>query len=239
MIGKCSSTRQHRGGDPTPPQTDGSFRLGLILAFAALWGMLAIAPVHRADWALENLLVVAFVAGLVGTRHRLAFSQAAELQIFAFLCLHAVGAHYTYSLVPYDRWSEAMTGIAIGDRLGLDRNHYDRLVHLAYGLLLTAPTREALSQAARVAGVWRHVFAVMALTSLSAVYEIVEWAAAMMFGPDLGLAYVGAQGDAWDAQKDMALATFGALAATAAAVLCERRRAGAPPSIRAGNRRSR
>ena len=191
----------------------------LILAFAGLWAGLALAPVDREAWALENLLVLALAAALLATRRRLVLSSAAELQIFAFLCLHAVGAHYTYSLVPYDRWLEPLTGIALGDRLGLDRNHYDRVVHLAYGLLLTGPAREALSQASGVAGGWRHVYAVLTLVGLSAGYEIVEWGAAMVFGGDLGLAYVGAQGDPWDAQKDMALATLGSLVATAIALL--------------------
>ncbi len=196
-----------------------ALRLVLILAFAGLWAGLALAPVDREAWVLENLLVLALAAALLATRRRLVLSSAADLQIFAFLCLHAVGAHYTYSLVPYDRWLETLTGIALGDRLGLDRNHYDRVVHLAYGLLLTGPAREALAQASGVAGAWRHVYAVLTMVGLSAGYEIVEWGAAMVFGGDLGLAYVGAQGDPWDAQKDMALATLGSLIATAIAVL--------------------
>ncbi len=191
----------------------------LVLAFAGLWAGLALAPVDREAWALENLLVLALAAALLATRRRLVLSSAAELQIFAFLCLHAVCAHYTYPLVPYDRWLEPLTGIALGDRLGLDRNHYDLVVHLAYGLLLTGPAREALAQASGVAGGWRHVYAVLTLVGLSAGYEIVEWGAAMVFGGDLGLAYVGAQGDPWDAQKDMALATLGSLVATAIALL--------------------
>ncbi len=194
-------------------------RPALILAFAGLWAVLALAPVDREAWLLENLLVLALAVALMATRRRLVFSGAADLQIFVFLCLHAVGAHYTYSLVPYDQWFEPLAGIALGDRLGLERNHYDRVVHLAYGLLLTGPAREAMAQAAGVAGAWRHIFAVMIMVSLSAGYEVIEWGAAMVFGGDIGVAYVGAQGDPWDAQKDMALATLGSLVATAIAVL--------------------
>lgn len=205
--------------------TDRPLRPALILCYAVLWTALAVSPVDRAGWALENLLVLGFALGLLTAGRRLVLSRSAMLCVFVFLCLHAIGAHYTYSLVPYDHWTQALTGRTASAWLGLDRNHYDRLVHLAWGLLLTGAVGEVLLQVAPITGPVRRVLSPLVIVSLSAAYEIVEWGAALAFGGDLGITYVGAQGDAWDAQKDMALATLGSLVATAAAVVRERRRA--------------
>jgi putative membrane protein len=109
--------------------------------------------------------------------------------------------------------------------LGFERNHYDRLVHLAYGLLLTAPIREILPSTDRIGTAWRLFLPVAVVLSLSAAYEILEWAAAATLGGEIGIAYVGAQGDVWDAEKDMALATAGALLTSALAIASERLRA--------------
>lgn len=196
--------------------TERTFRQGLALGYGIVWVALAISPVDRADWVLENLLVLVAAGALLATRRWLSLSRTAILCIVGFLCLHAVGAHYTYSLVPYDRWTEALTGSTISAPLGLERNHYDRLVHFAYGLLLTPPVHEILTEASRLRPAWRHVLPVAMVLSLSALYEIIEWGAAALLGGDLGIAYVGAQGDVWDAQKDMALALAGALLSSAA-----------------------
>jgi putative membrane protein len=205
--------------------TEQRLREGLAVGYGALWLALAVAPLHRGDWALENLLVVAFVAILWRTGAWLSLSRASFLCILVFLCLHAVGAHYTYSLVPYDRWAEALTGSTLNGMLGFERNHYDRLVHLAYGLLLTAPIREILPPTDRIGTAWRLFLPVAVVLSLSAAYEILEWAAAAVLGGEIGIAYVGAQGDVWDAEKDMALAAAGALFASAVAAVSERPRA--------------
>ncbi len=205
--------------------TERRFREGLLAAYGILWLALAVAPVDRGDWALENLLVVAFVAILWRTDAWLSLSRASFLCVVGFLCLHAVGAHYTYSLVPYDRWAEALTGTTVNTVLGFERNHYDRLVHLAYGLLLTGPIRETLPPPDRIGTAWHRALPVTVVLSLSAAYEILEWAAAALLGGEIGIAYVGAQGDVWDAEKDMALAAAGALLATSVAMVARRSRA--------------
>jgi putative membrane protein len=127
--------------------------------------------------------------------------------IFVFLCLHSIGAHYTYSLVPYDQWLSVLTGRS--GLLGAGRNHYDRLVHLAYGLLLAYPVREVFLRVAQVRGFWGYYLPLDVTMATSMLYELIEWASAEAFGGDLGVAYLGTQGDPWDAQKDMALATLG------------------------------
>ncbi|MFO1075093.1 MAG: DUF2238 domain-containing protein [Geminicoccaceae bacterium] len=179
--------------------------------FAAFWLLLAIAPRDRADWALENLLVLAFVPALLASLRWFPLSRLSWTLILLFLALHAVGAHYTYSEVPYDAWSEAILGFRINQALGLERNHFDRLVHFSYGLLLAYPMRELFLRIADARGFWGYFLPLDLTLSTSALFELFEWAAAALFGGDLGIAYLGSQGDPWDAQKDMALAGLGAL----------------------------
>lgn len=129
------------------------------------------------------------------------------------MCLHALGAHYTYALVPYDQWWQALTGHSFNSMMGWERNNYDRMVHFSYGLLLAYPIREIFLHVVEVRGVWAYVLPLDVTLSTSALYELIEWGAAVYFGGRLGAAYLGAQGDVWDAQKDMALATLGAAVA--------------------------
>lgn len=173
------------------------------------------APWHRADWLLENVLVAVFL-GLAALTHRqMPLSRLSWLLIFLFLCLHEVGAHYTYSEVPYDAWWSALFEGSISAELGLERNHFDRVVHFAYGLLLAYPIRELFLRVGEARGFWGYFLPLDLTMSTSMLYELFEWAAAIVFGGDLGTAYLGTQGDEWDAHKDMALASLGALIAMA------------------------
>lgn len=184
---------------------------GVLLAlFSAIWLALAIYPVSRADWLLENLLVLVAIPVLITTRKRLRFSNASYACLFTFLVLHSIGAHYTYSLVPYDQWWRAVTGSTLSELAGWERNHYDRLVHFLYGALILPPAVELFARYAPPRAGWRWAMPVFFVMSHSVIYEMVEWIAALMVAPDLGSAYLGTQGDEWDAQKDMALATLGA-----------------------------
>ncbi len=185
--------------------------LVLTVIFAALWIVLAIKPHDRADWALENALVVAFGIGMAVSAKHFVFSRISYSLIFVFLCLHIVGAHYTYSEVPYDAAWKALTGSTLNSQLGLERNHFDRLVHFSYGLLLAYPLRELFLRVSEVRGFWGYFLPLDFTLATSALFELFEWAAASFFGGDLGVAYLGSQGDVWDAQKDMALAGTGAL----------------------------
>jgi putative membrane protein len=185
----------------------------LAVLYALLWAALAVAPYDRHDWLLENVLVLVAVPLLVATLRVLPLSRISYTLIFVFLCLHAVGAHYTYALVPYDRWLETLAGIRIADGADLGRNHFDRLVHFCYGLLLAYPVRELFLRVAAVRGFWGYFLPLDLTMSTSMLYELLEWAAAELFGGDLGVAFLGTQGDSWDAQKDMALASLGALIA--------------------------
>ncbi|GAA4334692.1 DUF2238 domain-containing protein [Pigmentiphaga soli] len=199
---------------------------GLALAFALFWAALAVAPLNRRDWALENALVVAFVAALAAGRRHFALSPVSYTLIFVFLCLHTVGAHYTYAKVPYDDWWRALAGRTLNETMGWRRNHFDRLVHLSYGLLLAYPIREFFLRVVDARGFWSYFLPLDFALASSATYELIEWGAAYAVGGDLGMAYLGTQGDVWDAHKDMALAAAGALLAmiATAAINAWRRR---------------
>jgi putative membrane protein len=183
--------------------------VALLGAFAVLWLALAIDPWYRQDWLLENLLVLAAIPVLVATARRLRFSNLTYAGLFVFFSLHEIGAHYTYSQVPYDAWFAGLTGHSLNAWFGFERNHFDRLIHFLYGLLVTPAAVELFAHYGRYARSWAALFPLLFVVSHSVIYELIEWAAASVFGGDLGQAYLGTQGDIWDAQRDMALALLG------------------------------
>ena len=185
--------------------------LSLAALLALLWIPLAIHPSHRDDWVLENVLLVAAIVLLAATYRRFPLSRVSYTLIFVFLCLHTIGAHYTYAEVPYDRAFKELTGTTFNDLVGWKRNNFDRVVHFSYGLLLAYPVRELFLRVAGVRGFWGYFLPLDLTMSTSMLYELIEWLAAEWFGGDLGAAYLGTQGDVWDAHKDMALASLGAL----------------------------
>jgi putative membrane protein len=197
----------------------------LLALLAVWWIVLAIAPLDRHAWFLENALLVFAVVVLLTTYRRFPLSRISYTLIFLFLCLHTLGAHYTYADVPYDRWWASFTGATFSELVGWERNNFDRVVHFAYGLLLAYPIRELFLRIAGVRGFWGYFLPLDLTMSTSMLFELIEWLAAEVFGGDLGVAYLGTQGDVWDAHKDMALASIGALIAMAAtAVLNSRSR---------------
>jgi putative membrane protein len=185
--------------------------LGLI--FAAWWLLFAIRPWHRDVWLIENALAVAVVVILFSYHRQLLLSRVSYTLIFVFMCLHQVGAHYSYAEVPYDAWFQSLTGRTFNSLVGWERNHFDRVIHFCYGLLLAYPVREVFLRVADVRGFWGYFLPLDLTMSTSMLFELAEWAAALMFGGGLGQAYLGTQGDEWDAHKDMALASLGALVA--------------------------
>jgi putative membrane protein len=190
--------------------------------FALEFAVLAISPNSRSDWLLENALPVAAVGALALTYRRFRFSRLSYGMVFVFLSLHEIGAHYTYSLVPYDAAIQRWFGFSLDLACGFHRNMYDRLVHFAYGLLLAYPIREIFLRIADVRGFWGYFLPLDLTMSTSMTYELIEWGAAMTFGGELGQAYLGTQGDVWDTHKDMALASLGALVAMAVTLVVNR-----------------
>jgi len=199
------------------------YLLTLTLLFLLVWGGLAITPLDRHDWLLENLLVLALaVALLLGHRHYLPSRSAATL-IVLYLCIHQLGAHYTYAKVPYDVWWRALTGESLNQALGWERNQFDRLAHLSYGLLLAYPIREVLIRLGLRPGIWSLVLPVDIVLSTSAVYELIEWFGAETLDGGQGRTFLATQHDRWDPQKDMALAAAGAIVTMLCTALLSRR----------------
>ena len=185
--------------------------LGILsLIFVVLFIVLAISPYDRGDWALENVLVVIYAVVLGFSYKTFPLSRISYTFIFIFLCLHEVGAHYTYAKVPYDEFLVDVFGFSLNETMGWDRNHFDRLVHFLFGVLISYPIRELYCRIADSKGFWSYFFPLELTMAASMVFELFEWGAAEIFGGDLGIAYLGTQGDVWDAHKDMALATLGA-----------------------------
>lgn len=184
--------------------------LTLLMVFLAIVVVSGFSPRSRVDWALENLLVLLLVGTLVAVSRWFRLSATSITLVFAFLCVHELGAHYTYSLVPYEHWSSAWLGFSFEQASGIHRNHYDRLVHLSYGLLLVYPVREVLWRLTPLRGFWLFFVTLNVMLSTSALYELVEWIGGAFLGNDTANAFVGAQNDPWDSQKDMAIALAGA-----------------------------
>ncbi len=123
----------------------------------------------------------------------------AEQALHSSLTAVALVARWIYSFVPYDDWTNALFGVRLSEAFSWRRNHFDRLVHFAYGVCLTAVLRLK----------WLRSLEIVLATS--ALYELLEWAIAMTLAPAMAEAYNGQQGDMWDAHADMALAALGAL----------------------------
>ncbi|MEK7554804.1 MAG: DUF2238 domain-containing protein [Patescibacteria group bacterium] len=179
----------------------------LLLAFAAVWIWAAVNPLFPHDWLLENYLVFIFVPLILISGRYFKLSSVSYTLLTIFMMLHVVGSHYTYAEVPF--------GFTLEDWFGADRNMYDRLVHFSFGFLLAYPIREVFVRITRAKGFWGYYLPLDVALSFSAAYEIIEWLAVIAVDESAGIAFLGAQGDIWDAQKDMALAGIGALLAMA------------------------
>jgi putative membrane protein len=178
---------------------------GLVLWLILLWIITAINPLFPEDWLLENLLVFVYIALLIVTYRRFRFSNLSYALFTLFLSLHLLGAHYTYAETPFGFWLQAW--------FDFERNHYDRIVHFSFGLLIAYPMYEILMRQSGVNRQWSYFLVVNCIVGFSAIYEVLEAIAAMIVNPELGSAYLGTQGDEWDAQKDTFLAFVGSVIA--------------------------
>lgn len=131
-----------------------------------------------------------------------------------FVALHAIGARWIYSYVPYDMALERLIGFTTHDMFGWERNHYDRLVHSMYGVCFAGVAWEVFRDRRRLTGrdiVIAGWLSVQWVLASSALYEVAEWLVAISLAPDWADSYLGQQGDLWDPIKDMALAGAGAV----------------------------
>ena len=196
---------------------------GLLVWYVLLSIWTAYAPADRQFWLLSSILPGLLVLLLVGTHRFLPLSPASYVLITGFLTLHMIGVRYTYAEVPAGAWLE--------QTLLLGRNQYDRIVHFCFGFLLTYPIEELFRLTVPLRGWLLYYFPVMTVLGLSGLWEIVESWVARAVHPELGITYLGSQGDVWDAQKDMAAAMYGALLCTGLLLLYRRPRVGVSRSV--------
>ena len=181
-------------------------RVLLVVGVAALL-VSGIAPHDRLTWLLEVAPILIAVPVLVATARRFPLTPLAYRLIFVHALILMLGGHYTYAEVPLGDW--------VADALGLARNPYDRLGHLAQGFVPAIVVREILIRRSPLrSGKWLTFLVVCVCLAISAAYELVEWWSALLGGENAD-AFLGTQGDQWDTQWDMFTALVGAIAALA------------------------
>jgi putative membrane protein len=174
----------------------------LLLVGAALLALSGIGPHDRTTWWLEVAPILITVPILVATARRFPLTPLAYRLIFVHALILMLGGHYTYAEVPAGFWLE--------DALGLARNPYDRLGHFAQGFVPAIVAREILIRRSPIkVGGWLTFLVLCVCLAISALYELVEWWAALIGGEGAD-AFLGTQGDQWDTQWDIFLALVGA-----------------------------
>ena len=165
----------------------------------------AIEPFSRAVWIAEIIPAIAILLLIGWFSCHYSFSKTAYFLMFIWLSLHTIGAKYTFANVPFD-WFNSL--------ISSERNQFDRIAHFSIGLY-AYPIAEYLIIRKKVSIKLASSFALFSIMSLAAGYEIVEWWYAELAGGNEGIAFLGSQGDIWDAQKDMLMDTLGALSSLA------------------------
>lgn len=174
-----------------------------VVLIVFIWS--GIGPYDRVTWWMEVAPVIVALPLLLATYHKFRLTTL----LYGLIALHAVilmvGGHYTYARVPAFDWLRDITGG--------DRNNYDKIGHFAQGFIPAMVARELLIRTTPLKhGKWMCALIVLSCLGISAIYEIVEWFAAVMVGEGAH-EFLGTQGDEWDTQKDMAWAGAGAIAA--------------------------
>jgi putative membrane protein len=201
-----------------------SVQFGLVLLSTVLLALSLIGAQHLYDQPLHHVPTVLGISALFVVARWQVLSNQSALAIHAFIWLHILGARYIYSFVPYDEWCVACWGFSLSEQFSWQRNHYDRLVHFAYGALATVPQTEILVRRYQLSTVAALIASLSLVMAGSAIYEILEWMLAVVAAPDWADRYNGQQGDLWDAQKDMALAGLGAVSMSAVILVASFRR---------------
>jgi putative membrane protein len=183
--------------------TDLRLPIGLAAALLPVLIWSWIAPHERLTWWMEALPVLIAVPLLALTIQRFPLTPLLYCLIWVHCVILLVGAHYAYALVPIGDWAR--------DSLGLSRNPYDRLGHLVQGLVPALVARELLIRLTPLRpGAWLFSIVTLSTLGISAGYELIEWLSVEILDGDAE-SFLGQQGDVWDAQKDMAIALFGAI----------------------------
>lgn len=170
--------------------------------YIVVWIIMAINPKYPQDWLLENVLIFIFFPFILWMDKKHNYTLLSLILLLIFASLHSLGSHYTYAEMEHFN--------AITHFFGFERNHFDRFVHFLFGLLTFRMLFEMLASSTNTVRT-ALVFTFTMVVFISTVYELLEWLAAVILHPELGMAFLGTQGDIWDAHKDTALAILGAL----------------------------
>ncbi len=174
----------------------------LLLTYVIFFISLAINPYDRDVWFAENLPILGLVLFLAITYRRFQFSNLSYIMMSVLIFLHTVGGYFTFERVPFD---------FITDFFGFERNHYDRIAHFSVGFY-AFPVAEYLNRKNLVnSKLLMALFGILSIFTVAAIYEIIEWIYAVTTDPTAGIAFLGSQGDIWDAQKDMLADGLGAI----------------------------
>jgi putative membrane protein len=174
------------------------------VALIALLALSAWRPYDGPTWAMEVAPVAVVLVLLWATRRRFPLTPLLYALIFVHGAILIYGGHYTYARVPLGFWMQ--------EAFALARNPYDGIGHFAQGFIPAIAARELLLRHTGLArGAWLFTVIVLACLGISALYELIEWGAAVALGQGAE-EFLGTQGDPWDTQKDMALAGIGAAA---------------------------
>jgi len=170
--------------------------------YVVVWIIMAINPKYPQDWLLENVLVFIFFPLIFWMDKKHNYTLLSIILLLIFASLHSLGSHYTYAEMEHFN--------AITHFMGFERNNFDRLVHFLFGLLTFRMMFEMIASGTNTVKT-ALLFTFTMVVSISTIYEMLEWMAAVILHPELGMAFLGTQGDIWDAHKDTALAMLGAL----------------------------
>lgn len=179
--------------------------MALLAALAVICALTVWAPpAGRVSWCLEVGPGLAEIAVLAVVYRRLPLSHLVYVAIFLHLLILIYGGYYTYALTPLGNWAR--------DTFELSRNHYDRVGHVALGVVPSLLGREVLLRCTPLKrGGWLFFLVCSVVLAFAAFWELLEWWTALLAAPEVGVAFLGSQGDVWDAHWDMLLALLGAL----------------------------
>ena len=209
-IETTSSSQQAQAYFPKPDRMHWIAIAVVVLACA----IASINPLEFSSYLLHQAGTLLGLIALLVFSFKGLVSRSGFILTIVFILLHIVGAHYLYSYVPYNKWLIHAFNVDLNQYFGWSRNMYDRLVHFSYGLLLFKITADVFSVSYPGNKSWKiALLALQFVMASSMVYELIEWWIAIGMSPEEAENYNGQQGDIWDAQKDMALATLGAIMA--------------------------
>jgi putative membrane protein len=186
--------------------TTTKFLYFLLGGYSLLFTLLAFNPIDRATWFSENLtvwIILVIILGLYAKGVRV--SKTAYGLMFVLIYLHTIGGHYTFALVPFDY---------VTNFFDFGRNHFDRVAHFSVGFYAFAVAEFLYLRQLVSSKFLLWTYPIFFIATVAASYEIIEWIYAANAAPEAGLAYLGSQGDIWDAQKDMLADILGAITAT-------------------------